>query len=114
MCGAGLYTALDANYPCLQRVVLNFGETLVGCIQTYQTNVGHDPANGCRYDLLVLTCHFLAVMHRIYSNVLRHHSALTVVEQAESTNGGHASRNDDSPDHSFPTADCPAIVCLYI
>jgi hypothetical protein len=56
MCGAGLYTALDANYPCLQRVVLNFRETLAGCIQTYQTNVGHDPANGCRYASDLFQC----------------------------------------------------------
>jgi len=55
-CGAGLYTALDANYPCLQRVVLNFRETLAGCITTYQTNVGHDVANGCRYASELMQC----------------------------------------------------------
>jgi len=56
MCGAGLHTALGANYACLQRVVLNFGETLVGCVTTYQTNVMHDMANGCRYASELMQC----------------------------------------------------------
>jgi hypothetical protein len=56
-CGTGFYTAIDGDYACLQRVALNFNSTLQTCVQTYQTNVLHDPSNACTYASDLLQCH---------------------------------------------------------
>jgi len=57
LCGAGFYTAQYNNLACLQRVTLNFNDTLRSCLYTYNTNVLHDPANGCTYATQELNCY---------------------------------------------------------
>jgi len=57
MCGAGFYTALHENLPCLQRVVKNFNTTLTACQTTYQLNVQHDPNRACQYMTDLTNCY---------------------------------------------------------
>lgn len=57
MAGAGFFGVSDASLSCIQRIVLNFNSTLRTCLQTYMTNIVHDPDGGCTYASDLLNCY---------------------------------------------------------
>uniref|UniRef100_A0A7E4WB08 C-type lectin domain-containing protein n=1 Tax=Panagrellus redivivus TaxID=6233 RepID=A0A7E4WB08_PANRE len=48
-CGAGLYTILRENFPCVQRTVKHYSSVINACLQTYITNIEHDSQRACDY-----------------------------------------------------------------
>ena len=55
-CGAGLYTILRENFPCVQRVVAGHSNQLSGCLTTYIANLQHDMQNACTHVGNYMTC----------------------------------------------------------
>ncbi|CAD6191362.1 unnamed protein product [Caenorhabditis auriculariae] len=55
-CGPGVNTLLHEGLGCAQRVMKNYQNTLIGCINSYQSSVTHDAKNGCTYVDSLIKC----------------------------------------------------------